>query len=384
MGTGTTLLSGAGLGAGLMYFLDPDRGKRRRALVRDQVLHLTTVCGDAMSKTSRDVEHHLQGWRAAARSVGAREQADDDILVARVRSRLGRIVPYAGSIQVSARDGRVTLSGPVLAQDLHRLTGAVNGVRGVRSVNNQLRPHERPEEIPALQGRLAQGPLLAEHSGRWSPTARLTAMLGGSALLGYGLSRGGLRGMAASVAGAGLVTRGLTNMPLDRLLGLDAGRPAIELQKTITISAPVERVYEVWTHVENFPRIMEHVRDVRVLAPDHVRWQVEGPLGMPVEWELDITQRIPHALVAWRTSPDSMVTHTGTVRFERGPQDSTRMDIHIAYSPPAGALGYLLSVLLGADPKRLLDEELVRFKSLMEQGKTHVRGATVTREQLVS
>ena len=32
----SALIGGAGLGAGLMYLLDPDRGKRRRALVRDQ------------------------------------------------------------------------------------------------------------------------------------------------------------------------------------------------------------------------------------------------------------------------------------------------------------------------------------------------------------
>ena len=33
---GIGLLTGIGLGSGLMFFLDPDRGKQRRAMVRDR------------------------------------------------------------------------------------------------------------------------------------------------------------------------------------------------------------------------------------------------------------------------------------------------------------------------------------------------------------
>jgi hypothetical protein len=45
--TGLHALGYLGLGAGLMYFLDPDRGRRRRTLVRDQMAHADNVLGDA-------------------------------------------------------------------------------------------------------------------------------------------------------------------------------------------------------------------------------------------------------------------------------------------------------------------------------------------------
>jgi uncharacterized membrane protein len=50
------------------------------------------------------------------------------------------------------------------------------------------------------------------------------------------------------------------------------------------------------------------------------------------------------------------------------------------YNPPAGAIGHGLSVLLGADPRRAMDKDLVRLKSLLENGKTTARGQTIGRE----
>jgi hypothetical protein len=38
-----TFIGGMGVGASLMYMLDPDRGSRRRALVRDKIISAAEV-----------------------------------------------------------------------------------------------------------------------------------------------------------------------------------------------------------------------------------------------------------------------------------------------------------------------------------------------------
>jgi hypothetical protein len=61
MKQGLTLLGGIGLGAGLMYLLDPILGKRRRAQLRDQAVHLWHETEDAARVVARDVSHRSYG-----------------------------------------------------------------------------------------------------------------------------------------------------------------------------------------------------------------------------------------------------------------------------------------------------------------------------------
>jgi hypothetical protein len=46
MKRGLALMSAAGAGAGLMYLFDPDRGKRRRALLRNKAMHLKKIASN--------------------------------------------------------------------------------------------------------------------------------------------------------------------------------------------------------------------------------------------------------------------------------------------------------------------------------------------------
>src|SRR5437763_1811711 len=64
-----SMLAGAGLGAGLMYALDPQTGRRRRALARDQAVHLAHEARDAAGVVGRDLRNRAQGLAAGDCSV---------------------------------------------------------------------------------------------------------------------------------------------------------------------------------------------------------------------------------------------------------------------------------------------------------------------------
>jgi uncharacterized membrane protein len=376
-------LSGAlGLGATLAYLLDPERGRRRRALASDQLISAAHAAGDAADATSRDVGNRIMGTIARVRSLFAPDNATDDVIVERVRSRMGSTVRHTRGIFVTARDGHVTLRGPVLAGEVVPLLRRVTNVRGVSSVDNQLDVHHSADSIPSLQGDGAlTGPRSTFMQASWSPTARLAAGAAGAALALYGVRESGAVRTIAGIAGLGLLTRALTNLELKRLAGIGAGRRAVMLRKTINVAAPVEEVFDFWSHYENFPRFMNHVRDVRRGEGGRSRWTVEGPAGVPIEWETTETARKANRLLAWKTLDGAPVAHAGTVHFEATRDGGTRIHVTLSYNPPGGALGHGVAALLGQDPKRQMDDDLVRFKSLLEDGRTRAHGQPVTRQQ---
>ncbi len=155
----TDLVTGMILGAGLMYLLDPDRGRRRRALLRDQLvsgMHKVEDLGEDVAAASRDVQNRARGVVAEAQSRLRSEEVDDSVLEARVRSEMGHAVSNPSAIHVTARDGRITLTGPILAQEVDSLLSTVRSVRGVSEVENRLDVHERPGNISGLQGTPSQ------------------------------------------------------------------------------------------------------------------------------------------------------------------------------------------------------------------------------------
>ena len=52
------------------------------------------------------------------------------------------------------------------------------------------------------------------------------------------------------------------------------------------------------------------------------------------------------------------------------PDGTTQIDVRISYNPPAGALGHAVAQLFGVDPRQAMHEDLVRLKSLLEDGRT--------------
>ena len=337
----TTL--GAAAGAAIAtYYFDPQQGRRRRALVRDKVY-----------------------GRMAHFDEGAR--VPDEVLRERVRAKLGRVVSHPAAVEVAVSGSIATLSGPVLARERKRLVRAIAAVPGVASVVDRLEAHKQAGDIPALQGGRRREQRMDIAQEHWAPATRMAAGLGGAWLAYRAIARRSAAAPLLLLAGVALIARAGSNMDMRRLLGA-RGHLGIDFIKTITIAAPVDQVFALWRDFENFPKFMRNVRRVYRTADDNWHWEVAGPLGVTMQWNAAVTQLVPNEHIAWSTTPDSPVQHAGMVRFqEEG--GGTRVQVQMSYNPPAGALGHVVAMLFGSDPRQEMDEDLMRMKALFETGK---------------
>jgi gas vesicle protein len=169
-------LIGAGIAGASVFLLDPDRGARRRALVRDKAARVSRKTRHAADATRRDLGNRLAGLRSRARARLDDETVDDYKLRERVRATLGRVTSHPRAIVVSAKSGWVTLTGDAIEAQIPSIVSAVENVRGVEGVQNEIRPHAEAASIPSLQGAPRRpGSWATWIPGSWSPTALLIA-----------------------------------------------------------------------------------------------------------------------------------------------------------------------------------------------------------------
>ncbi|MCI0646228.1 MAG: hypothetical protein L0346_15240, partial [Chloroflexi bacterium] len=220
-----TLIGGASLGAALMYLFDPYMGARRRAQAKDQVVHLAHQTGNAVGPTMRDISNRARGLVAEATATFKDRDVSDAVLVRRARSKMGRYVSHPRSVTIEANQGRLFLSGPILAHEVDNLIHALSNIPGVTGVENRLEVYQEPGDVSGLQGgkaRPGERPELAQEV--WSPTTRLGTGAAGAGLALYGARNLGILGKFLSGIGLGMLVRAVTNLETKRLVGVDAGR----------------------------------------------------------------------------------------------------------------------------------------------------------------
>lgn len=127
-------LGAAAAGALAMYYLDPELGARRRALLAELVR-------DGLPAGRRP---RLRRPRAAALQADPRSDAE---LRDRLQSRLGRLVSHPGALRVDVDQGVVRLGGRVLAKEREGLLEQVRQLPGVKDVVDAMIAHDHPREM---------------------------------------------------------------------------------------------------------------------------------------------------------------------------------------------------------------------------------------------
>jgi hypothetical protein len=209
----------AGLSAGAMYFFDPDLGRRRRSLVRDQVNHWMNQIGDAVDVGTRDLENRLQGFGAELKHLVAGHDSLDDVVLARVRTKLGRYSSHPRAIEVAVQGGNVSLSGPCLADEVDDVVSAVEAVDGVANVENHMSVHASAGNLSPLQGgQHPTGEPTEFMQDEWSPATRLVlGTIGGLGMLTCAMKRS-FGSMLCGASGLLMVARAVKNEPLKGMM----------------------------------------------------------------------------------------------------------------------------------------------------------------------
>lgn len=199
--------------------------------------------------------------------------------------------------------------------------------------------------------------------------------IGGGAVAAYGLKKRSAGGLLLTALGAGLLYRGVSgHCELYNALGINTRADStvardVHLEKQIIINKSPEEIYSFWRNFENLPRFMKHVESVAVLDNDRSHWVARGPAGEIEEWDAEIFNDTESELISWRSLPGSDFIHAGTVRFEPQPEGrGTMVRLVMNYNVLGGKLTARMARLFGVAPEDLIEEDLRRFKQLIETG----------------
>jgi uncharacterized membrane protein len=148
---------------------------------------------------------------------------------------------------------------------------------------------------------------------------------------------------------------------------IDPFHALISVGASIIVEAPVQRVYEQWTKIEEFPKFMNAVREVRRIEGNRFFWRVERG-GREYESILEVVLRIPERRIAWRTVAGA--ESSGVVGFDPLPDNRTVVSFKMKYSPDAG---WSNSAALLARIRKRLENFKVFIESLPEPKKKPIK-----------
>lgn len=213
---------------------------------------------------------------------------------------------------------------------------------------------------------------------------RIASAVGGGALLTYGLKRGDTLGVILSIVGGGIALRGITgHCQVYDAMNVSTNEKSrnpkspftdswasgkIHVTKSVTINKSPEELYDFWHNFENLPKFMNHLEAVKNLDGNRSHWKAKAPLGYSVEWDAETTSDQKNERIGWRSLEGADIPNTGVVEFKPTVNRGTEVKVTLTYEAPAGKLGALAAKLFGEAPSQQVEEDLRRFKSLMEAG----------------
>jgi uncharacterized membrane protein len=137
-----------------------------------------------------------------------------------------------------------------------------------------------------------------------------------------------------------------------------------EHHASVTVNAPVDQVYALFTHFNDFPKFMSFVKEVTYYDDQRSHWVAE--VAGKHEWDAVNEGWVTGRQLGWRSTAG--LNNMGRVTFQPSGNNQTRVDVTIAYDPPAGMLGDVGEALgAGQRFQQALQHDLDNFARMVEE-----------------
>lgn len=137
-------------GAALMFYLDPQQGRRRRAMVRDKGASLGNDMKDYADTTRTRLGNRMKSLGARSSLSNDHAAIDDMQLQRDVTAKVESLVSNPMAVVVTLEEGVVRLSGRVPAEESEALLAKIAAMPGVQDIDDQLEDEPSASDGDAL------------------------------------------------------------------------------------------------------------------------------------------------------------------------------------------------------------------------------------------
>jgi uncharacterized membrane protein len=211
---------------------------------------------------------------------------------------------------------------------------------------------------------------------------RWLSILGGGALVLYGLKKKSWPSLALALAGGAFVYRGVTgHCPAYQALKMSSSDKDEELprkddilpeagwvnvEKSILIRKEPEALYAFLQNVENLPQILDHLESVRKKNHHLSHWIAKATKGTELEWEAEAIDEKLNEQVTWRALEEGGIDNLLSFRLEKDPSgEGSQARLLLQYNRDHSLLGAAFARLFG-NPEKVVEAALDRLKQIIE------------------
>ena len=133
---------------------------------------------------------------------------------------------------------------------------------------------------------------------------------------------------------------------------------------SVTVHAPANQVYQLFSHFNDFPKFMSYVKEVTYYDTQRSHW-VADIVGHH-EWDAINENWVENRQIGWRSTDG--LENAGRVAFDDLGEGNTQVSVTVTYNPPAGFLGDIGEALgAGKRFETAMQRDLDHFARMVEE-----------------